>query len=49
MNLLVTGAKGFMGANLCQALLRRNDRLFEIDADTSAADLAGMRFFLYHV
>lgn len=37
MNILITGAKGFMGRNLCHTLriLRPEDALYEVDVDTS--------------
>ena len=39
---LVTGAKGFIGKNLCVMLRERKDvRLFEADIDTSTAELSG--------
>ena len=40
MNLLITGANGFMGRNLCATLRSRGDSLDEIDLNTSEADLS---------
>lgn len=39
MNLLITGANGFMGKNLCATLSQGNDTLYRIDTDASEADL----------
>ncbi len=52
VNLLVTGANGFIGSNLCQALLRRSDRLMKADVDTSADELKAMTLqadFVFHL
>ena len=40
MNLLITGANGFMGKNLCATLRLRGDSLDEIDLNTSEAELS---------
>ena len=56
MNILVTGAKGFVGKNLCAALKNirngkdrtRNikiEEIFEYDIDTEKALLDGLRKF----
>lgn len=39
MNLLITGAKGFMGKNLCATLRMRGDKLYLVDVDTTEDDL----------
>lgn len=39
MRILVTGAKGFIGKNLCESLKRNNYEVFELDIDNQA-DLA---------
>ena len=41
MNILITGAKGFMGRNLSRtlAVIRPEDKLFLIDADSTQQQL----------
>ena len=39
MDLLITGANGFMGKNLCATLQQRGDRLLRIDVDTPPDEL----------
>ncbi len=52
MNLLITGANGFMGKNLCATLSQREDRLFLVDVDTNAEALdkmASQADFVFHL
>ena len=52
MNLLVTGANGFMGRNLCEALLRRADSVMKVDVDTPPEMLEQMAQkadFVFHL
>ncbi|MDD3213505.1 MAG: NAD-dependent epimerase/dehydratase family protein [Eubacteriales bacterium] len=52
MNLLVTGANGFIGKNLCETLRSRGDRLLPVDVDTTQAELAAMAAeadFVFHL
>ncbi|MEA4929780.1 MAG: NAD-dependent epimerase/dehydratase family protein [Candidatus Limiplasma sp.] len=52
MNLLITGANGFMGRNLCQTLAARGDKLFPIDVDTPRAVLESAAHeadFVFHL
>jgi UDP-2-acetamido-2,6-beta-L-arabino-hexul-4-ose reductase len=52
MNLLITGANGFMGKNLRETLRQGGDRLFLCDVETTPADLRAMAAeadFVFHL
>ena len=52
MNLLITGANGFMGKNLSQTLALRNDTLFLADVETTDEALreaAAQADFVFHL
>ena len=52
MNLLITGANGFMGRNLCQALKLTGHRLWTIDVDSAPellAEAASEADFVFHL
>ena len=52
MNLLITGANGFMGKNLCATLRQRGDTLLRVDVETTEAELreaAQKADFVFHL
>lgn len=52
MNLLITGANGFMGKNLCATLRTRGDKLYLIDTDATEDDIhtaASDADFVFHL
>ena len=52
MKILVTGANGFVGKNLCLALKQKGHTVFEFDTDsvgTSLADYCTECEFVFHL